>query len=669
MVETPSTYEAFQTYWQQNYRTAIEDYTSYRYSFIPNLLPSQAVKLSAHQVLEILEKRLGSKLMLALNPNETVASPVAHHKNTEWLKSTNMVGINVRTIQNFWNVIKYVLTVPASQQSIHILPIWEPGVVASLYGMSSWNINPEFFSAELAGAVPNLDTVEKQLKVVVNLLHAMNRIVGMDVIPHTDRYSEIVLANPQYFEWLQRRDTEIVDHQAKLHEKVQYQIMRFLYLFRSAISIPYPGEAPIFFSDQFPESERLKVLFGLPNDYRARGKRRNQIIQFLYNEGLEPVPATMAPPYRGLEVDTDTNAKTIDPDGRIWRDYKITKPQKMSRVFGPLTRYKLYERKNDNSDWEIDFNRPRKEAWKYVCQKYDEVQQTYNFDFMRGDMSHVQMRAAGVPEKVGEYYDIYKAIKHYCQQNKPYFGYFAETFMAPPNEMGYGDEVAHLVQSDADTTLGDLQSMVVGSDRFIQELARYCSVAKSKPMIPNFTVMTADKDDPRFDEFYVKGNEARLFCALFLTNLPSYMGLGFELRDQHLTPAPNEHYTKLYVFQIDYGSKATFGPYVWGKNTLLFQKLTKIRWLAEQILPALTDIPLQWLVAPDATANTKHLVWKIERYIFAVNFDTEKAINIAYLQLDENYSILFSTLGEAFERYLLDGGEARVYIIEENNNK
>ena len=139
-----------------------------------------------------------------------------------------MVGINVRTIGSFWNIMKYMLTVPASQQSIHILPIWEPGVVASLYGMSSWNINPEFYSAELAASVPNLNTVEKQLKVVMNLLHATGRVVGMDVIPHTDRYSEIVLANPQYFEWLQRKDIEIINHRADLYEEAQAIILQFL---------------------------------------------------------------------------------------------------------------------------------------------------------------------------------------------------------------------------------------------------------------------------------------------------------------------------------------------------------------------------------------------------------------------------------------------------------
>ena len=36
--------------------------------------------------------------------------------------------------------------------------------------------------------------------------HAMGRTVGMDIIPHTDRFSQMALAYPHYFEWLRRQD-------------------------------------------------------------------------------------------------------------------------------------------------------------------------------------------------------------------------------------------------------------------------------------------------------------------------------------------------------------------------------------------------------------------------------------------------------------------------------
>ncbi|MFM8488352.1 MAG: hypothetical protein ACKOCH_18615, partial [Bacteroidota bacterium] len=101
---------------------------------------------------------------------------------------------------------------------------------------------------------------------------------------------------------------------------------------------------------------------------------------------------TMGPPYRGIEVDPDPDAVNIDEEGRIWRDYRFTNPGKFSRVFGPLTRYKLYEPKNNNADWELDFEAPNVRAWDYVCGHYKQVQSAFDFDFMRGDMSHVQMR-------------------------------------------------------------------------------------------------------------------------------------------------------------------------------------------------------------------------------------------------------------------------------------
>ena len=657
----PNNYREFITHWQQNYQQEIARYTNYETTFIPNLLPQIAVQFTSHQVLEILEKRLGSKLQRALDPQYEVESPIAHLTDTAWMKTTNMVGINVRTIRSFWNVIKYILTVPASQQAVHLLPIWEPGVVASLYGMSSWNINPEFFSRELAQAIPVLNTVEKQLKVVVNLLHAMNRVVGMDVIPHTDRYSEIVLANPQYFEWLQRKDMEIVNHTDQLHETVQQLILNFLIAEGGAVPISFPLSKAIFFSDQFPEAQRLKVLFGEPAENMGRLFRRDLLLQWLYDEGFEPVPATMAPPYRGIEVDPNPSAKTIDSQGRVWRDYRITKPQTMSRVFGPLTRYKLYDNLDNNTNWEIDFDSPRKEVWTYVCHKYNEVQVAYNIDFMRGDMSHVQMRPTGVPEVADAYYDIHKAIKNYVQLDKPYFAYFAESFLAKPNEMGYGDEIAHLEKSDADSTLGDLQSMVVGTPKFMSEFSKYHRILRTSSFAPNFTIMTADKDDPRFDEFYVKGNELRLFCGLFLTDMPSYMGLGFEIRDTHLTPAPNEHYTKLYVFQINEGTKATRGPYVWGINGELFHQLTRIRLFAEKILPQIQDMPIQWLSAPDEEGKEILIAWKIDTYLFIANFDLEHPHSIAAIFAPEEAQFLFSTVREDEFSSLLAPGEGRVY--------
>ena len=664
--------------WKKHKAGWIAAYTSKQHSFIPGLMPETAVKMPVPELFSILQERLGYQVIDAcLNPDVLYESPLSGLQSPVWLKRCNMAGINVRTIHNFWNVVKYALTLPASQRAVHLLPIWEPGVVSSLYGIASWNINPEFFSPELYETFPHLDTVERQLKVTVNVLHAMGKVVGMDVIPHTDRYSEVVQANPQYFEWLQRKGTEITDHSNHLHERVQDAILDFLKK-NGSNGVEYPADRNTFFGDAFGENNRILALFGMLRDYGQRSKRRAALMDHLFRLGFEPVPATMAPPYRGLK--TDPTSITVDGEGREWIDYVIEKPTSMSRVFGPLTRFKFYDNKNDNRDWEIDFEKPNREVWAYFTASYARIAREYSFDFMRGDMSHVQMRAAGVPPQPDEFYDPLRAVRNVIQQEKPHFGYFAESFLGPAGYLAYGDEVDHLEAADADTTLGDLQSMVIGSPEFLQNFRWYLDILATRQVTPSFTLMTGDKDDPRFDKFYVSGNEARLFIGLFLPDMPSYMGLGFECRDKHLSPAPNEHYTKLFVFKISDGPKATKGNYVWGKNTGLFDNLLKIRLFAEDFLPKIAACTTRWLLPPDPTGHQKVIAWTLaERpeYLFIVNLDWElDALNIkipcpAAVAGKAVWNMLFSTMECADKALIFNGknvpvasiraGEARVY--------
>lgn len=604
--------------WYRQYATYTDAYQSGEKSFIPNLLPQTAVRFSVYQTLEILHKRLGTDtLRRALNPAERIESPAKIYSDGSWLKRSNMVGINVRTIGSFWNIINYTLTLPASHDSIHLLPIWEPGVVGSLYGMVSWQINPEFFDVELARFVPALNSVEKQLKVVTNLLHAMGRTVGMDVIPHTDRFSEMVLACPCLFEWVQRDEkgghpAKLADHSSFVYRYVEEAIWQFLKYHGAADGTPLTFARDTFFSTDvamLTDEQRLCILFGQPNDYGGRLNRRIALIRYLTAQGFETLPMTMAPPYRGLHI--NANDFTIDEYGQTWYQYAFDKPEAMSRVFGPLARYRFYESKENNQNWVLDFGRPNLPAWAYLCRKVAECQHTYNFDFMRGDMAHVQMQPEGVPAFVDDYYDPLRAVKKYIQANGvPYYAFFAETFLAPPDTMGYGNELDHLEAIEADSTLGDLQSMVVGSEEFNRRFADYYAYLKTRRFAPSFTVMTADKDDPRFDEFYRTGNLFRYFTALFLTDMPSYVGLGFEVRNLHKERGANEEYTKLYVFQIGddrQTDKVTHEPFVWGQNADQFVAIGRIRAFAESIWPEIARKETKWLVAPDEDKN--YIAW------------------------------------------------------------
>ncbi len=572
---------SYHEHWTSIAPRRFADYTTGRTGFVKGLAPELAVTLSAAQLFEHLRPRLGQEVLdRCLDPTYTHPSPVGKEPNGAWLKSTATAGVNIRTIGSFLEVVKYALTLPDHIRGIHLLPIWEPGVVGSLYGMASWELNPEFYSDELRALGPHLWKLDHQLKVVINLLHAMGKVVGLDVIPHTDRYSEIVLANPDHFEWVRRHDTSIVSQRSWLHEEVQGAITDWLAQRGPAL----PAYGVVGGLWQLPEADRLKLFFGHPDDYGGRQSRRIDLVDWLYQRGLEPLPATMAPPYRGLEVDPRPEAMTVDKAGRVWRDYRITKPTEMSRAFGPLTRYKLYARKDDNRNWEIDFDQPRTWVWRYLTDHYAAQQARYGFDFMRGDMSHVQMRPEGVPAEADDYYDPLRAVKMKVQQHAPYFAYFAESFLERPNFMAYGDEVEHLERSGAEVTLGNLQSLVPGSPEFWAVTDHYLAIAAGSTVTPAWTVITGDKDDPRFDHFHHWAELARTFTGLFLGIFPLYFSLGFEQRDRHFTRAANEVYSKLYVFQETKPDKAVTGPFVWGSNLGLFTDWTLLHAFAEGLM-------------------------------------------------------------------------------------
>lgn len=662
-----------------NRHQAVEDYVAGDTSFVVGLQPQDAVATPLSDVLTMLIQRHGDAITVALSDMAVdlsrplaelpaaVRSPRSNEPDSSWLKRTNMVGINVRTVGDYGGVVKYAMTLPAAADSIHLLPLWEPGVVESLYGIAAWNLNTEFFSDEWYEFAPNLDTVGKQLRATSNLLHVMGKTVGVDVIPHTDRFSEPALCTPGLFEWMSVRDRQIVDHSDGLARTVEEAVFAWIVDRGPALAGSAVPESVEQFFD-LDERTRLLLLFGDENSIFERNDRRVDLIMHLKWIGLEPVPATMGVPFRGIEVDPDPSHIVVDHHGMEWPDFVFSEPEFMSRVFSPLARFKLYERLDDNSRWEIDFTRPRTEVWDYVCRHYADTQHIGNFDFMRGDMSHVQMRPDGVPDVVDEHYDILRTVKTHIQRSAqaPWFGYFAETFLPARDVFQFGEELDHLEASLADVTLGDLQSTVVGDHEYLRRFRRYLDDLATRRTAPAYTVMTADKDDPRFDELYRAGNEARMFTALFLPDMPSYVGLGFEIRDVHWDPAENERYTKLFVFREKgdsnkYPSKARFGnEFIWGRNDELFAHVTDLRLFAEATLPGIAGSTTDWLIPPDATTLRGIAAWTqspatmprgSDRYVFLVNYDLNADsgyFGVPALPADSTLTAVFSTRGSEY---------------------
>ena len=687
---------------------ALETYRSGEATFAVGLRPQDALAIPLAEVLEVLKARFGDAVATALSeaavdldrplselPPE-VRSPRSGEPDSGWMRRSNLIGINVRTVGDFSGLVKYALTLPEAFDAIQLLPIWEPGVVKSLYGIAGWNMNYEFFSDELQGYAPNLDTIEKQLRATSNLLHVMGKAVGMDVIPHTDRFSEMALGSPDLFEWMKVRDRRIVDHSDSVVGQAEDAVLAWLHDRGPAVDgLEVPGDTEALYA--LAEDVRLEILFGTTGDRFGRIDRRVDLIKYLKWFGLQPVPATMGVPFRGIQIDPDPERTVTDVHGMEWPDFVFVEPEFMSRVFSPLARYKLHERLDDNADWRIDFDRPRPEVWNYVCRHYAAVQHIGNFDFMRGDMSHVQMRPDGVPSEVDAYYDILGAVKTYIQKTAPmpWFAYLAETFLPARDIFQFGEELDHLEASLADATIGDLQSTVVGDHEFLRRFRRYLDDLATRTTAPAFTVMTADKDDPRFDTFYRAGNEVRLFTALLLPDMPSYTGLGFEIRDVHWEPVENERYTKLFVFHEEgesniYPSKARFSDdFIWGTNDELFDRLTDLRVFAETVLPGIAEATTQWLLPPDATTLRGIAAWTQDpaslpprgaRYVCLANYDLERDsgyFGIPALPPEATLNPAFTTLGSDhldmspvtsngfFHRVEnLEPGEGRVYLVE-----
>ena len=607
-------------------RASLGAFATGQRGYLDDAHPAAALRIPIRQVFDALQARLGPVLAQALDPAAQLPSPRLGQPDGQWLQRSYSVGVNVRTTGDLLGALKFVLTLPPQVDAIHLLPIFEPGVVGSLYGMASWRINAEFRSAQWAEFLPRQRHVDDQLRAFVNLCHALGKTVGLDVIPHVDRFSEIALCNPWLFEWVRRRDATLLDHRAGLHEEVMATICGYR----------FGRSSPQLVREFFGRPEQA-IAFDLFGDGGAwdRDARRDGLVQWLYDFGYETVPATMAPPYRGLALDADEAAVTVDHRGRRWRDYRLTAPTPMSRVFGPLTRYHLWETHDDNAHWQLDHARPRLPVWDYVATHYRDVVARYGFDFMRGDMSHVQTRPTGVPTHDEQPYDLLRYVKRACAKTYPHFAYFAESFLTADDYMTYGSEPAHLDLSRADVALGNLQNYHPADPEFHEVLSAYEALrargASDAPgggahhFAPAFTVFTADKDDPRFDANFRGGNVARYGFAAFCPRFPVYSALGFRTRDPHEVPAPNEHYSKLYVFHYDNGPKATHGPYVFGHNEALWEQVRRIDAFRQKLTLPADGGTFAWALAPDATGERQVVAWRWGDYLFAANFGSEAA--------------------------------------------
>lgn len=499
-----------------------------------NLTPAESLNLDFRLSVELLKKLIGQDKFNRALKFET-ESPI---KNNNWHKTAKIVGINPRITKTFWGIVKYAMTFP--ENAIHLMPLFETGD-GSLYVQNSWKINPEFLDKDLTAM--GFDTPELQLKLTINILHAMGKVVGFDCLSHVDNFSEITILNPSCFEWIKLNENKTAQDYSIIAEKAGKNIEKILI---KELNLP----ENIF---SLNEKERENIIFPCKID---RFERRMQIRKIIRNNGYEPIPVVEHAPMRPLEFERLENNQNEN-----WAVFKVKDKAQNAKIIGSITPYKFYKIK-DCFPLKNQFD---EKVVNYFINHIYDFQKEYGFDFLRADMAHNQTAHSHNDDKDMVCPEIWAMLKEKIQKDKPYFATFAESFWSNYYISGVQD----MLNKKFDIVLGNLNFSYL-DNAYTEKINKYLSDYKEKyPFSPCLTVFTNDGDLPCHDSLYTsqEANDCRFFISLFL-NLPSYTGMGFETRD--LTPDCEQKYSNPYV-------KKQRKDFQFGTNELQFKNISNMR--------------------------------------------------------------------------------------------
>lgn len=622
--------------------------------------PKEALEWSFDESIEKLSQLIGKKNLIQILNGKKVNSPAFKTQNSNWMNEAKIVGVNPRAIGTYFNIVKYAMTFP--EDSIHLLPLFEQGCQGSLYAPVNFKLTDEFMDENLTRL--GFDTPEKQLKLTINLLHALNKNVGMDFLQHSDRFSEEVFLNPDNFIWAkidksQNKEFEYPQiHPDKLGSEVEKLVVDFL---QSNGDSKGQKVNPMILENFYnlPEEKRRQLLFGTRDtglSEQQRTQRRIELMDYIRNCGFETKPISLDDPRRKIvfkEMMSNENAS--------WATFTDNQED---RLFGNLTSYKLYHL---DENGEVDINRPNYKARDFLVDKTVQFQHEFGFDFLRADMGYLSFK--------DNKFDIHAALKDCIGKSEKHFSTFGECFA------GFGDNqtsVDDIRRKKYDAVLGDLHYQNVYKPDF-------SDIVKAYNFSPDFkislTSITADSDQARYNEHYDNfQDKIRAFLGLFL-NQPSYMGMGLETRD--VNPVDGKNLTKDFI--NDWGIK----KYEWGSNREFFDTLSGMRNLYSKIKDSIKKQAHYWLWTQDKNVlswfyyNDKN---NKPSYLFALNsspdykeeteieniFDTnikEGLKDKNGLALREVYSsdnnVIDSVVikGKKFKLRNLAPGECRVYKV------
>jgi hypothetical protein len=656
----------------------IKTFVDNKVSFIPNLLVDDEFELFVGDAMDLLKRQLGDVFYMAISEEavnissselpEAVQSPVRLMQNGKWLKGKNVVSINVNKVDSFWGVLKYVLTLPKTYEAIHLSPIFECSGIEDIHSNNSWYINPNFYSIELGKLMPHLNTVEKQLKAVINLLHALGKTVGITIMPHTSIFSEITLSNPHFFEWVKSKDKVMaVMTQRDLQEEVKDVVLEFLKKYCPAYPLAsFPEDKEVFFSTGYGEAKRNAILFGKPNQVKIRRYRLIAITNFLLKRGYQLLNATELPQHELLNNKIQRICAS-----KQYQTEMLTKSRSEVQQFEQsmaISQYRLYEQdKHSEPQGALNAYQNRTDIWAYLIEHYMVVQKNYSFDFIKGDIAHNPTNINKIRER-----NIVKSVQYAIQQSGVcYCASLADNISIFNKSTGHEDNYYYISAIEYDAIIGIDNRSPNEIASILPSLQKVVKVIET-PTPARFLFDTIAQVNRNNEEL-------QLFMGLFVTDSPSFTTYNFQSEN-------------VYKFAVKEG----FGSFVPKTNKWLIDKTNQLKqnYLSDNILniqlyaskiwDSIKGKKVEWLMTPNDAENKNILAWTQAdepSHVFVVNLNDDalyvdwmlpaiKGVENSRLTLNFSNYINIPEIKKAsisdekkYGRERLFKGECRVYLI------
>lgn len=584
-------------------------------SYFPVSNPEDAIKWSYETRRKNIESLIGEK---RIRQAFDIYKPYLAPDNIDFNK-IKIIGIHPRIAKTFGGIISYAMTSP--NEGVHLLPLLEPGCANSLYAASSWNVNNEFMDAELTSK--GYDTPEKQLKLTVNVLHSLGKKVGIDVVPHTDRFSQQVFTNPDCFYWIhvENEGGKDVGKYLQKTDGVKQTVKEFLETNGDINGKKINGKT-LEKLYELSDEERERIIFGKA-DKEKRDTRRVELMNAVRAKGYETVPVSIESANR-LPVFDKYNSIIVDGKKITWAEFKFpddfeygyelykvhedrVNPPK--GLFGNLTPYKFYDI-DDKGFFKSDSM--NKKTVDYFANKVSDFVNEYHFDFSRNDMMHLQYSQANKKSQTQQTDEAWHHIKNKIKEKNPDFKFFGEIF----GENIYTEGLKDAENKRTDVILG--ASHYKKGQNFTDLVKKYSkSDSKVKQAV---TVMTTDLDEPVYNDL-LKPNLIKLreFYKWFMP-LPGYSAIGYETKEDK-PKEKREAYT-LNFTNVD--NVNNYAPFEWRKNNKLYFQMSKMQMVYDKIKSTIKKQNLLWLGNSSNTWMYYDKNTNLPSYVFITNPDTER---------------------------------------------